>query len=193
MSEHNLNSYFDLAKFLELPPVSGWRALAGAYTPRDATLERIAEAFDVPLLDIYELAQRPSDDPTLGLTTLSEFLDAEMSRMYGGHRPIWSTHELSKFMKEMDPTGEGISQGTAWRLLDQPSRIPKDLTLEKISVAFDVVLPEIRMLADRPPGEREPFRLPAEANQLTNRQRDVVIEMIWALLDAATDGRRVTR
>ncbi len=110
--------------------------------------------------------------------SLAEFLKYQMV-MNG----ITSTKKLGECI--------GVSQGTAWRLISRP-RTHKDETLRLIAEAFHVPITEIRELANRPTGEPEHFLLPPEADQLTNRERDAVVELIWTLLDAHDRGR-VTR
>lgn len=85
----------------------------------------------------------------------------------------------------------GISQGTAHRLLTDP-RTPHETTLKKISRATGVPLTEIRELARRPRGMAVSFRLPPEADQLDERQRDLVRELVAVLLDSGRPAK-VTR
>lgn len=84
-----------------------------------------------------------------------------------------------------------LSQGTVHRLLRSP-RTPHETTLKKISDATGVPLVAIRELAHRPLGTPYPFRLPPEADQLTERQRDLVREVVAVLLDAGRPAK-VTR
>lgn len=86
----------------------------------------------------------------------------------------------------------GVAQGTAWRLLSD-SRVPRETTLEKIAAAFAVPLTEVRELAERPIGEPERFELPREFDQLSHRQRGLILEAGWAFIEATAGGRRVTR
>ena len=110
--------------------------------------------------------------------SLADFLRTEMAR-----RDITSTYELGRRI--------GVSQGTAWRLLSS-SRVPREETLVKIAGTFGVDITDVREMAERPAGEIDHFRLPPEADQLDNRERDAVVEMIWVIL-AARAERRVTR
>lgn len=109
--------------------------------------------------------------------SLAQFLRSEMDL-----RGITSTYDLGECL--------GVSQGTAWRLLDG-RRVPREETLHKISAAFGVPLTEIREMAHRPIGEPERFMLPREADQLDNRERDAIVEMVWVIL--AARAQRVTR
>lgn len=101
--------------------------------------------------------------------TLSQFVRREMDR-----RGIISTYDLARVLD--------VSQGTAWRLVSS-SRTPREATLIRIALAFDASLTEVREMACRPAGEPEPFYWPREFNQLTQRQRDAVLEIGWAFLD----------
>lgn len=65
---------------------------------------------------------------------------------------------------------------------------PSERTLAQLAGAIGGSLAQMRLLAGRPPGEPEPFVLPPEANQLSRRERQVVLSMIWALLDAPDRG-----
>ena len=84
-----------------------------------------------------------------------------------------------------------LSQGTVHRLLTDP-RTPHETTLRKIARATGVPLTEIRELARRPRGEPSPFRLPAEADQLTEPQRDLVRKLVSELLNSGGPAK-VTR
>lgn len=68
--------------------------------------------------------------------------------------------------------------------------MPAETTLKKLSESLGLSLTVLRELAGRPVGESTPFVVPPEADQLTDRQRRVVLDMIAALLEA---GRGVTQ
>lgn len=85
----------------------------------------------------------------------------------------------------------GVSQATVHRWVTEP-RTPHEKTIEKVAERIGVSPVVLREVARRPSGEATPFRLPAEANQLDNRQRDLVREMISVLLDAGRPAK-VTR
>lgn len=68
---------------------------------------------------------------------------------------------------------------------------PQEQTLERIADGLPAPLQLLRRLADLPAGEREPFVLPPEANQLDQRQREVVLAMVRALLDASARATAV--
>lgn len=85
----------------------------------------------------------------------------------------------------------GVSQGTVNRLVNE-ARTPHETTLEKIAAATGVPLPAVRAMARRPPGVPYPFRLPPEANQLSERKRDLVRELVSVLLEEPGTNR-VTR
>lgn len=84
-----------------------------------------------------------------------------------------------------------LAQGTVNRLLNEVVT-PHETTLQKIAKATGVPLPALREMAKRPPGTPHPFRLPAEANQLTESQRKVVRRMVSELL-ASSNPAKVTR
>lgn len=90
-------------------------------------------------------------------------------------------------------TRVGIAPETARRLLGGMAT-PDELTLRKLADGLPAPLPVLRRMAGVPSGERTPFVLPPEADQLDGRQRQVVLAMVHALLDASTratgrDGR----
>jgi hypothetical protein len=64
-------------------------------------------------------------------------------------------------------------------------RAPDEQTLQVVSSTLGLPLTELRRLAGRPSGERGPFRLPAEFDQLNAKQREVIITVGRALLDAS--------
>lgn len=64
--------------------------------------------------------------------------------------------------------------------------VPQEQTLERIAAGLPAPLQVLRRLAGVPAGERAPFVLPPEANQLDDRQREVVLAMVRALLDASS-------
>lgn len=79
----------------------------------------------------------------------------------------------------------GIGPETARRLLAGEGG-PDELTLRRVAEALALPLQQVRARAGRPAGERTPFRLPPEADQLTDRQRSVILSMVQVLLDAAS-------
>jgi transcriptional regulator with XRE-family HTH domain len=78
----------------------------------------------------------------------------------------------------------GISPETARRLLTR-SKTPDEQTLRKIAEGLPAPIQRLRELAGRPPGEASPFVLPPVADQLNERERDVILQMVFALLDAS--------
>lgn len=100
---------------------------------------------------------------------LAEYI---LERMHAAGLP--TSHALAK--------AAGISPDTMRHVL-LGSRVPSERTLERIAEAIGGSLPRMRLLAGQPRGEAEPFILPPEANQLTMRQRQVVLSMISALLN----------
>ena len=108
--------------------------------------------------------------------TLRDFL-AEQVDFHG-----WSQQALGDVI--------GVSQGTAGRLLHE-SVIPREATLAKIAVAFDLPITEVRKMARRSVGEPDAFTWPDEFNQLPSRVRAALTELGWAYLDAAAE--RVNR
>jgi hypothetical protein len=85
-------------------------------------------------------------------------------------------------------TRTGIAPETARRILVRDEATPDERTLQKIAENLPASIQKLRRLAGRPAGEREPFLLPPEADQLDERQRSVVLAVVHALLDAATAG-----
>lgn len=79
----------------------------------------------------------------------------------------------------------GVSKDTVYRIMTRQVT-PDELTLKKLAEGLPAPLQLLRRLAGRPPGERRPFVLPPEADQLTERQRDVVLAVVSALLEAST-------
>ncbi len=79
----------------------------------------------------------------------------------------------------------GIAPQTAVRLLGGVGT-PSEATLRLIADRLPAPLPRLRRLAGLPGGDLGPFRLPDWADQLTGPQRDVVVGVARALLDAST-------
>ena len=109
--------------------------------------------------------------------TLAEFRRREMYEA-----GLQSSYQLADAL--------GVAQGTANRLLNS-SRIPREETLARIARWTDVPITDVRKMAERAVGEPEPFRVPREFDQLGARERAVLIEMGWTLLEAHAE--RVTR
>jgi hypothetical protein len=80
----------------------------------------------------------------------------------------------------------GIAPETARRVLTNAS--VGEVTLQKVAEHIPASLQRLRRLAGRPAGERTPFVLPPEADQLDDKQRSVVLGVVHALLDASTAG-----
>lgn len=92
-------------------------------------------------------------------------------------RDVSSLRELAR--------AAGIGATTASRLLSGDGA-PAEVTLRRVADALAVPLPRLRELAGRPRGEPRPFVLPPRADQLTDRQRAVVLSVVDALLDASS-------
>lgn len=103
--------------------------------------------------------------------TLREFLTTRMDS-----KGIESARGLGRHI--------GVSPETARQLLNGET-IPNETTLRKIADGFGGSLPQLRRLTGHPEGERTPFVLPPEADQLNQRQREVILKMVWALLEAS--------
>lgn len=80
----------------------------------------------------------------------------------------------------------GIGLQTANRLL-KGEGVPSEQTLQRVADALHVDITTLRRAAGRPAGERTPFTLPERANQLSDRQRTVVLSVIDALLEAGAE------
>ncbi|GAA0897952.1 helix-turn-helix transcriptional regulator [Pseudonocardia zijingensis] len=78
----------------------------------------------------------------------------------------------------------GVAPETARRLLTR-SKTPDEQTLRKIAEGLPAPIQRLRELAGRPPGAATPFVLPPVADQLNERERDVILQMVFALLDAS--------
>lgn len=85
----------------------------------------------------------------------------------------------------------GVAPETARRLLNAAA-VPDELTLRKLAEGLPAPLQLLRGLAGRPPGERTPFVLPPEADQLDQEQRSVVVAMVRALLASSHGMNRAT-
>jgi transcriptional regulator with XRE-family HTH domain len=64
-------------------------------------------------------------------------------------------------------------------------RAPDEQTLQAVSSALGLPLTRLRELAGRPSGERGPFRLPPEFDQLNAKQREAVVAVGRALLESS--------
>ena len=114
-----------------------------------------------------------SDTDTLEPTTLAGFVQHRMHEL-----DIPSIRALAR--------RSGVGHETVRRVHDGVMSTPAELTLQRLSEALNVPLTKLRELAGRPAGEREPFRLPAEFDQLDGEQRAVVLAVGRALLKAST-------
>lgn len=59
----NIGSTTELGKFLGLSQRTAWRLITDPPRPRESTLVKLANAFDVPLTLVRELADRPTGEP----------------------------------------------------------------------------------------------------------------------------------
>jgi transcriptional regulator with XRE-family HTH domain len=78
----------------------------------------------------------------------------------------------------------GIAPETARRVLTR-QKAPDEQTLRKIAEGLPAPIQKLRELAGRPRGSSTPFVLPPEADQLSESQRDLILRMVSALLDAS--------
>jgi transcriptional regulator with XRE-family HTH domain len=63
MDRRGIVSTYDLATAIGVSQGTAWRLLDGRRVPREETLVRIARAFDVPLTDVRDMAERPTGEP----------------------------------------------------------------------------------------------------------------------------------
>lgn len=84
----------------------------------------------------------------------------------------------------------GIARSSVYRILDGTRPTPAEGTLKRLADGLGLPLTRLRELADRPAGEAAPFQLPKEFDQLTVRQRQVVLGVGHALLEAS--GKQVS-
>lgn len=108
------------------------------------------------------------------MTPLADYIRARMDE-----RGIDKPTELAR--------QAGLVHETVRRIFNGDGR-PSETTLAKIADAVGGSLAQMRLLNGRPAGEPEPFVLPPEANQLTQRERQVVLAMVRALLQASDRG-----
>jgi hypothetical protein len=78
----------------------------------------------------------------------------------------------------------GVAHDTV-RLMLTGRRATSEATLQKLADGLGLPVQALRAAAGRPSGERRPFVLPPEAQQLDQHQREVVLAMIRALLQAS--------
>ena len=169
MDQEGIDSVAGLAERIGITPATTKRLLEGRGTPREETLDKIAEAFHVPANVIHDLVQP---------TSLAAFLTAVMKTTEHS-----STGKLGDLI--------GVSQGTAWRHT-KGLTVPKDETLRRISKAFDIPITTVREMAARPTGEIDPLPWPDEFNQLTPPERKALFAVAWRMIEAHGLGR-VTR
>jgi len=170
MERLEITTVTELAATIRVTAPTARRLLEGHSTPREETLAKIADAFDVSIEELQELVRPPS---------LSTFLRSKLAEP-----ELSSTKKLGEFMD--------LSQATAWGLINRPGRIPKQGTLDKIAHAFGLSPTEVREMARRPLGEPERIGWPAEFDQLTAAQRDLLFKIGRQFIDDAGLGR-VTR
>lgn len=63
MDRRGIVSTYDLATFIGVSQGTAWRLLDGRRVPREETLTRISKAFDVALVHVRDMAERPTGEP----------------------------------------------------------------------------------------------------------------------------------
>lgn len=169
MDHEGIGTVAGLAERIGVTPATAKRLLEGRGTPREETLDKIAESFHVPASVVRDLVQPSS---------LAAFLMA-----------VTRTTELSSTKKLGDFIG--VAQGTAYRL-SRGLNVPTQETLRKVSGAFQIPITEVERMADRPVGESGPFGWPAEFDQLTLAERETLVAVGRRFIDAHGLGR-ITR
>mgnify|MGYP001612442644 CR=1 FL=1 len=102
---------------------------------------------------------------------------------------LMAVHGLAsqrELAKELD-----VAPNTVNRLMTNPYVVPTETTLEKVARYAGLPITRVREIAERAPGEPGRFVLPREFDQLSTRERKLMLELGWVLLDA--HARRVTR
>lgn len=98
--------------------------------------------------------------------------------------------------RQAQESGFSINHDTAARYLRGDHGRPDEETLRAFASVLPVRLSELRVAAQLPAEETEPYRPPAEASRLSRRQRRAVDEIIRAMLEPAPvidlPGRRGT-
>jgi hypothetical protein len=107
-------------------------------------------------------------EPTTQPTTLAEYVRGRMTEL-----GLTTLRDLQ--------SRTGLALETGRRVLD--GRGVSEVTLKRISDGLGLPLPRLRELAGQPRGEAEPFELPIRANQLNDRQRRAIVELIDSFLD----------
>ena len=87
--------------------------------------------------------------------------------------------------RQAQESGFSINHDTAARYLRGDHGRPDEETLRAFASVLPVRLSELRVAAQLPAEETEPYRPPAEASRLSRRQRRAVDEIIRAMLEPA--------
>jgi hypothetical protein len=85
--------------------------------------------------------------------------------------------------------GFTLNHDTAARYLRGDHGRPDEQTLVGLSSVLGVSLQKLRVAADLPAEETEPYNPPAEASRLNRRQRRAVDEIIRAMLEPTSEDR----
>ena len=85
--------------------------------------------------------------------------------------------------RQAQQAGFSINHDTAARYLRGDHGRPDEETLRAFASVLPVQLSELRIAADLPADETEPYQPPAEASRLSRRQRRAVDEIIRAMLE----------
>lgn len=106
---------------------------------------------------------------------------SKLSELVNHHWPGSKTHR--EVADEIKGQGKAISATWIYRVRNgtHPPQ-PRDSQMQILAEYLDIPIDQMREAAAVPPGETEPFKLPAEADRLDDEQREVIRHMVKVLL-----------
>jgi hypothetical protein len=108
---------------------------------------------------------------------------SDLSDLLGAHRP-GNTSNRQIALKT------GLAPATVDKCMNGRHGIVEEPTLHALSDYFHIPIEKLRMAANVPAGEGQPWTPPPEADRLNRRQRDAIDEMIRSIV--AADASRTT-
>ncbi|WP_026535755.1 hypothetical protein [Arthrobacter sp. H14] len=92
----------------------------------------------------------------------------------------WSARRITA---EAEKRGHPVANTSVSKYLRGEPEKSSENVLAALGAALGIPLPKLRAAAGLPSGELEDFVLPPEANRLSRKQRDVVLNLVQVFLD----------
>lgn len=106
---------------------------------------------------------------------------SKLSELVNRHWPTGKTHRAAA--AEIKAMGKSVSDTWIYQVqTGQHAVNVRDSNLQALAEYLGIPINQMREAAAVPPGETEPFKLPAEADRLDDEQREVIRHMVKVLL-----------